>query len=216
MRAIYYILILALSAAHYGIIANLRRECVETHLFYLPCALLPLSYLLFRSLVGRAPDEPPGTDIEGMERSEDTPVCSQCLVIRAPTTHHCSLCKRCVVRFDHHCDVLDLCIGQGNIHRFRIFLFYHASLLGYATCAHYQAIGACHAQRQSVATPLVVAVLVEFSIAFALSTFWLFHGCLFLCGLRTYDLIRGCHRCLGRRRAAATRVKSVDDRSKCD
>lgn len=178
MRSIYYVVVSVGFAAHYVLVLCIPRSCAPAHIVYTPMFLLLVSGATFTALVRRMPDTSPlQRDVKRSGASD-------------ARAFHCKLCRRTVVEFDHHCDVLDMCIGRGNIHRFRLFLLYHAILCAYALTLHKSLIGSCVADKPQTTRLLLVLLVFEFSMGVAISCFAAFHLTLCVCRARTYDIVQ--------------------------
>ena len=184
MRFIYHLLTLGVVAHYVGFMYV--PHCLDVQRALLPIAFYICSYASFRWLVGADP----GIAVEKDEETVSTNICRFCRKHKGPLTKHCHVCGVCVDGFDHHCDVLDICVGAKNIGLFRFFLFFHGGFLLYALMHTTHLLFEC-VRRDSIGMPVYMTLAVlEFSFGTAFVIFWIFHACLALWRVRTYDLVK--------------------------
>ena len=185
MRGVCYAgMVLGGFAAHFVFI---DAECVAPYVMHAPIPLFVITLLVAHALVARPPDAPKSVD----EETVDVRMCATCRTMTNARSFHCKLCNRCVADFDHHCDVLDVCVGKGNLHRFRLFVLYHASLCAYALYEQ-RAMLMCNAG--AVPARALSAIVIELSLGVAIACFAIFHLLLCVSCTRTHEVIQCCRK----------------------
>ena len=59
-----------------------------------------------------------------MVNSDELRFCQLCEIVQPLRTKHCKECEACVAKYDHHCFWVGSCIGELNLRKFWLMLFF--------------------------------------------------------------------------------------------
>lgn len=192
----------------------LAMMLVPQLLLFVTCLGLYISLLRSKvpALPAYIPPTPLGVHDVSVHVSTDAEVytqCTECKVVKYPTTKHCRTCRVCVPEFDHHCVWLNTCVGAHNYRIFCVFIILFLVLMVFQTvvCLNLALAAsldtfdsflvlsalAAHPLAPSPLTFTVllsIAVAIQVIIALAVGALVLFHVYLIITGQTTYAFLQ--------------------------